>query len=66
MCEVNTPGEDVLSQTVEKNPDINFVLCVLECFIFSPFLNFKMPGVPKGSISGKKFYTSTFSIMTSY
>ena len=35
------------------------------CFIFSPFLNFKMHGVPIGGISGKKF-APQFSIMTSY
>ena len=30
------------------------------CFIFSPFLNFKMPGVPIGGISGKKFAPQFF------
>ena len=33
---------------------------ILGCFIFSPFLNFKMPGVPIGGISGKKFAPQFF------
>ena len=35
-------------------------MCKLGCFIFSPFLNFKMPGVPIGGISGKKFAPQFF------
>ena len=33
---------------------------ILGCFIFSPLLNFKMPGVPTGGILGKKFTTQIF------
>ena len=35
-------------------------VCRLGCFIFSPFLNFKMPGVPIGGILGKKFAPQFF------